>query len=158
MTKTMITPEQLFELHSRLTEEARKLMERKNADYSSASRDPFANFRMSGLLHVPPAIGAMLRMQDKMARLLSFIERGNLAVSEESWHDCVVDLINYSVILHGLLEELAAGKADPATPPQEPTRKATIRVAPAGAAEVEDIIKALANAVEALGFEVEATK
>lgn len=107
-----ITPQQLQDLHRILTEESRALMERKNADYKAGSGDPFANFRMSELLHIKPVLGAMLRMQDKMARLLAFIERGTLAVKEESWHDCVLDLINYSVIVHGLLEEMATKKEE----------------------------------------------
>lgn len=97
----------LLSLHKSMCEEGRALMVRKNADYKAASGDPFANFRMSQLLHLDPAIGAMLRMQDKMARVLSFVERGELSVSEESWHDCCIDLLNYSVILRGLLAERA---------------------------------------------------
>lgn len=117
-----ITPEKLLFLHESLCDEGRDLMTRKNADYKAGSNDPFHNFRMASLLHVDPAIGAMVRMQDKMARLVSFIERGTLAVKAESWHDCIVDLINYSVILHGLLDERktvverlegATDKADP---------------------------------------------
>lgn len=104
-----ITREQLQDLHRDLAFEALDLMKRKNADYG-ANADPFANFRMAQLLHIAPAVGAMLRMQDKMARLVSFIERGDLAVKEESWHDCIVDLINYSVILHGLLDEMKAAR------------------------------------------------
>lgn len=102
-----MTSADLQALHTRLCEQGRKLMERKNTDYKAGSGDPFANFRMASLLHVNPAIGAMVRMQDKMARLVSFIETGRLAVSEESWKDCIVDLINYSVILYGLLDELS---------------------------------------------------
>lgn len=103
LTKT--TPEQFRKLHRDLTEEALDLMARKNADYG-ADADAMANFRMSELLKIRPVLGAMLRMQDKMARLVSFIEKGHLAVVEESWHDCLIDLINYSVIVHGLLDEM----------------------------------------------------
>jgi hypothetical protein len=108
----MTTPEILLQSHADLTNEARDLMTRKNADYKAGSNDAFANFRMSSLLHVDPSIGCMLRMQDKMARLLAFIEKGTLAVKEESWHDCCIDLINYTVILHGLLREKATPKPD----------------------------------------------
>ena len=107
-TNAVISSAQLIDLHFRLCEEARGLMERKNSDYKAGSGDPFANFRMAALLHIRAEMGAMLRMQDKMARLLSFMERGTLAVKEESWHDCILDLINYSVIIHGLLDEVVA--------------------------------------------------
>ena len=99
-----MTREQLLELHVDLSTEARDLMTRKNADYG-ASTDPFANFRMSALLHLDPSMGVLLRMQDKMARLISFIEKGDLAVKEEGWHDAIIDVINYAVLLHGLLGE-----------------------------------------------------
>lgn len=105
-----ITREELQQLHERLCTEGRDLMARKNADYGATS-DPFANFRMASLLKIDPAVGAMLRMQDKMARLLSFLEKGRLEVSSESWHDCCVDLINYTVILHGLLGEKTEDRA-----------------------------------------------
>lgn len=95
---------QLLSLHRTLTEQARELMTRKNADYG-ANADPFANFRMSALLHIEPEFGVLLRMQDKMARLVSFLEKGELAVKEESWSDAIIDIINYSVLLCGLLRE-----------------------------------------------------
>jgi hypothetical protein len=94
----------LLSLHRTLTEQARELMTRKNADYG-ANADPFANFRMSALLHIEPEFGVLLRMQDKMARLVSFLEKGELAVKEESWSDAIIDIINYSVLLCGLLRE-----------------------------------------------------
>jgi hypothetical protein len=94
----------LLRLHETLTTQARELMTRKNADYG-ANTDPFANFRMSALLHIQPEFGVLLRMQDKMARLVSFLEKGELAVKEESWSDAIIDIINYSVLLCGLLRE-----------------------------------------------------
>lgn len=110
-TPSQILPKQstmsrahLLRLHENLTEQARELMTRKNADYG-ANADPFANFRMSALLHIEPEFGVLLRMQDKMARLVSFLEKGELAVKEESWSDAIIDIINYSVLLCGLLQE-----------------------------------------------------
>lgn len=105
--KTGLTRPQLLKLHETLTQQARELMTRKNADYG-ANADPFANFRMSALLHIQPEFGVLLRMQDKMARLVSFLEKGQLAVKEESWSDAIIDIINYSVLLCGLLQENAA--------------------------------------------------
>ena len=97
---------ELISLHKQLAAEAVELMNKKNADYGADS-DAFANFRMSALLKVDPSIGLMLRMQDKMARLLSFITKGKLEVDGEGWHDSIIDLINYAVLLHGLLGEKA---------------------------------------------------
>lgn len=100
------SPEGLFKLHEKLCSQARELMTRKNQDYGSDA-DAYRNFRMSELLRLKPSQGVLLRMQDKMARIVSFLEKGKLVVSEESWRDCCVDLLNYTVILCGLLEEEA---------------------------------------------------
>jgi len=99
MTKT-----ELLEMHKTLCADALDLMQRKQADYANGT-DPFHNFRMSKLLHIPEAKGVLLRMQDKMARMVSLIDRGDLKVADESMTDTIIDLINYSVILHGLLKE-----------------------------------------------------
>lgn len=99
-----MTQSELLELHKTLCDKGRELMQRKNADYANGA-DAFANFRMSKLLHIPEAKGVLLRMQDKMARMVSLIDRGDLKVKDESMTDTIIDLINYSVILHGLLKE-----------------------------------------------------
>ena len=99
-----MTRQDFNDFHVKMCSEAFELMKRKNADYGGAA-DPFANFRMSALLGLNPEDGVLLRMQDKMARIVSFLRKGDLAVKEESWRDACVDLVNYSVILAGLLTE-----------------------------------------------------
>lgn len=94
----------LTNLFDNLTGEAKGLLTTKNADYG-ADTDAFHNFRMASLLQLDPALGVMLRMLDKQARLLNFIKKGRLELTTESWRDCCVDLINYTVILCGLLIE-----------------------------------------------------
>lgn len=107
-----MTRQDLMNLHDHLSKTAREIIERKNSDYG-ANTDPFANFRMSKLIHLEPEFGVLLRMQDKMARLVSFLEKGELKVKEESWKDSILDLINYSVILCGLLVERTEPKKEP---------------------------------------------
>lgn len=99
-----MTRKELLEMHVALCNLGRELMEAKSNDYSNGA-DPFHNFRMSALLHIPACKGVMLRMQDKMARLVSFIDRGDLKVKDESVTDTIIDLINYSVILNAMLKE-----------------------------------------------------
>jgi hypothetical protein len=99
-----MTREEFKALHETLCKRAFDLMVLKNQDYGG-NTDPFANFRMSALLHLKPALGVLLRMQDKMARLISFIEKGELKVTKESWDDACVDVLNYTIILAGLLYE-----------------------------------------------------
>jgi len=47
-----ISTYELLKLHTSLTEEARKLMEKKNTDYRAVGGDPFGNFRMARLMRL----------------------------------------------------------------------------------------------------------
>lgn len=107
----------LLEQHDELCKSAKDLMTRKNHDYTSGSGDPFANFRGSSYLGIDPVLGVMLRMQDKMMRVRTFAEKGELKVKDEGVKDALVDLINYTVLMYGLISE---GK--PATTTKEPDR------------------------------------
>ena len=80
-------------------------MVRKNSDYKAGSGDPFANFRSARWLRCSPETGILLRVQDKMSRIVCFLERGELAVSEESVQDSCIDAVNYLLILSAMLEE-----------------------------------------------------
>jgi len=88
--------------HFQLTEDCRKIMAAKNHDYTSDG-DPLANFRASTVLDVDPAIGLLLRCLDKFKRLQTFASVGKLAVKNESQVDAVMDVINYMVLLDGLM-------------------------------------------------------
>lgn len=93
---------QLLGLHAKLTDDARKLMVVKNQDYGTGD-DPFRNFRRRGLL------GILVRMEDKLARLETFVERGDLKVVDEQVRDTVIDIINYAVLFEGYNDD-ANGK------------------------------------------------
>lgn len=101
----MFTSEDLDNLHIELCAKANSIMKTKNHDYSGASGDPFANFRGSTFLGISPEIGILLRCQDKFQRIRTFVNKGELAVKEESVMDAVVDTINYMVLLAGLMRE-----------------------------------------------------
>ena len=92
----------LLKSHYDLCDAARELMVRKNHDYRGGSGDPFANFRGSTAFDISPAVGLMLRMQDKLMRIKTFEQKGELHVQGEGIRDAVLDLINYSVLLYGL--------------------------------------------------------
>lgn len=96
---------QLLDLHEKTCEKCREIMKAKNTDYCGGSGDPFANFRISEMLGVHPAIGIMMRMTDKMQRIKSFVKNGTLAVRAESFEDACDDLVNYAILLKGLLIE-----------------------------------------------------
>lgn len=88
----------LLTLHTRITAAARDLMLRKNHDYTSGSVDPLANFRYAELLNVPLRRGILIRIFDKIKRLVTFIEVGIALVCTEKVEDTVIDAINYLVL------------------------------------------------------------
>lgn len=116
----MLSPKGLIALHRFMTEKGREIMVRKNADYG-ANVDPFANFRMSSLVGVDNAKGILVRILDKIARVVSFIDKGMLQVKDESVEDSIIDAINYFVLLRGiLLNETQAEEINTApTPPTQ---------------------------------------
>jgi hypothetical protein len=74
-----MTREDLFKLHSEICQEALELMRKKNNDYACSA--------------------------DPLSRISTFLNRGELSLSNESVYDAIVDMINYSVILAGLLKD-----------------------------------------------------
>lgn len=98
-----MTQAELLALHESLCGSARA--------FYGADNDPFSNFRATGILGIAPALGILVRMLDKIARVQSFIERGELAVKNEPVQDALIDIINYAVLLAGLIEE-SHGRTD----------------------------------------------
>lgn len=82
-----------------------ELVRAKNHDYTVGSDDPYANFRLAELEGISPEVGVMVRIQDKMQRIRSFIHTYELAVKEESVEDALNDVIGYIEILRGLFRE-----------------------------------------------------
>ena len=72
--------------------EARELFKKKNADYG----DAFAKYGL---------IGVLVRMEDKIQRVLSIKKNGIHLVSAESLRDTLIDLHNYSAMALLLLDE-----------------------------------------------------
>ena len=72
--------------------EALALFERKNADYG----DAFATYG---------PIGVIMRMGDKIKRLISVSQREIILVNDESILDTLMDLHNYSAMAIMLLRE-----------------------------------------------------
>ena len=105
-----MTRDELFALHDKICREAKELMEKKNNDYASTA-DPFMNFRRAEYLGFSTAeLGVLIRMTDKMSRISTFLNRGELCLKNESVYDAIVDMINYSVILAGLLKDRETNK------------------------------------------------
>lgn len=99
-----MTKDELFKLHEDMCVSALELMKKKNADYAGGGSDPFANFRRAEALGVCSTEQAFLvRMTDKMSRLATYSNNGKLIVEDETVHDTLIDMINYSVLLAAYL-------------------------------------------------------
>lgn len=83
---------------------AMDITKKKNADYTGESADPFANFSICQHLGICPVeMGFLVRMTDKLSRVTSFAQKGELQVKDESVTDTLTDLANYSCLLAGYL-------------------------------------------------------
>jgi hypothetical protein len=114
-----MTTQQLLELHDKTCGICRQVMEKKNTDYCGGSNDPFANFRITEVFGVHPATGLMIRMLDKMQRIRSYVANGSMAVKSETFMDATEDLVNYAILLKGLLIELSLTE-EPSTDSEVP--------------------------------------
>ena len=99
---------ELLQIHDQLSKAGKALMEAKNHDYAGGdgSQDAFLNFtRVEKLGITTTEQGFLVRMTDKLSRMITFVESGKLKVSDESFKDTVVDLINYCVLLYAYVSE-----------------------------------------------------
>lgn len=93
----------LLMLHEETCARARSIMEKKNRDYSGGTDCIFANFEASAVLGVRPEIGILMRCMDKFQRIRSFVATGKLHVENEGVEDAIEDVINYMILLKGLI-------------------------------------------------------
>ena len=103
-----MTTDELLEMHKDTCEQARKIMAAKNHDYT-AGGSPFANFEGSLYLGIDPVLGILLRVQDKMKRIETFVRQGTLAVKSESVDDAISDIVNYMILAKGIISERKSG-------------------------------------------------
>lgn len=85
-----------------LLKEIGELHDRKQKDYG-ADDDPFANLRASEKWGIPPWLGALVRLNDKVTRLQSFARKRQLA--NESAEDSMRDIAVYAIIALVLYEQ-----------------------------------------------------
>ena len=107
----------LLKLHDETCAKARAIMESKNNDYTGGERatDALANFKSASALGLHPVTGLLLRTQDKLMRIRSFVADGALRVTGETVTDACDDLLNYAILCKALLLEEAQQltRADP---------------------------------------------
>lgn len=91
-------PEEFFEKFLDLQRRDFDIARQKNHDYAG-TKDALDNFREFGFL------GVIVRMNDKMKRLIHFVNEGNLEVSNESISDTLSDLRVYAIIAEIIYEQ-----------------------------------------------------
>jgi hypothetical protein len=74
----------------------------KQHDYG-IDEDPFANIRASQEFGVAPWVGAVIRLNDKVTRIKSFVKKGEL--KNEPIIDSFMDVAVYALIAAILFEE-----------------------------------------------------
>jgi len=102
-----LTRDELLNVHDMICSEAADLMRKKNMDYGSDG-NVFLNFTMTEAMGLGTTVqGILIRMADKISRLRSFDERGEL--QNESARDAVIDIVNYAILVHAykLQEQIA---------------------------------------------------
>ena len=82
-------------------------MEVKNNDYTGGKEadDVFANFRCSTILDVHPVTGILMRVMDKIQRIKTFTNDGQLSVTKETVDDACEDIINYAILAKAMLKQ-----------------------------------------------------
>lgn len=78
-----------------IVDEIVAMHDKKQQDYGSDG-DPLANVRASEHFGIPAWVGCMVRANDKMKRLQTFAQKGELV--NESVEDSLLDLAVYSII------------------------------------------------------------
>jgi hypothetical protein len=107
----MISKEHLLEMRKRLNEKADEILVSKGNDYNAAqqeSGDTLFNLRVCALMGIVPSPvdGILVRMSDKLMRLVSLTRPGTVQrVTDESLEDTVIDLRNYADYVLAMVKE-----------------------------------------------------
>ena len=87
-----------------IVKEMVELHDRKNRDY--AGSDYLSNFLMCEKhMGVPAWIGCIIRLSDKMARIMNLAKTDEVSVGDETITDTLMDLAVYSIITRILYED-----------------------------------------------------
>jgi len=98
--------EELFNHHTKITNQALHIMKMKNNDYAGKSgTTPFANFERCEAMGIcSTETGFLVRMTDKLSRLSTFASDGKLLVTNEGYEDAILDIINYCILFSAYIE------------------------------------------------------
>ncbi len=86
-----------------------ELHDRKNRDY--AGSEYLSNFLMcEKYIGIPAWKGCLIRLSDKMSRIMNIARTGEISVSDETITDTLMDLAVYAIVTRILYENFKAGK------------------------------------------------
>jgi hypothetical protein len=127
------------------------ITKKKNADYAGKGGDAFNNFtRVEALGIATTEQGFVTRMTDKLSRIISFMQNGELQVKDESVEDTLLDLANYCVLMAGYLKSKKDATSIVAVGPNTGSVTITTTSSSANAPQrnmgMPEVAKALANA------------
>lgn len=91
----------------KILDELKDLHSRKNQDY--ANEDPLSNLKMCERGGLPGWKGVIVRLTDKISRLLSFMQKESYAVKDESVEDTLRDTAVYAILGLILYRESKSG-------------------------------------------------
>lgn len=99
--------ENLLDLHKETAEKCLNIMEKKNHDYTGGEdHDALKNFKQCERMGICSAEkGILVRMIDKIMRLSTYAEKDDLKVGDEGAMDTIHDIINYSILLKGMIKD-----------------------------------------------------
>lgn len=97
--------QQFLDYHNGCLERMAEIVKIKNADYTANNDDPFSNFSTVEKLEIcNTETGFLVRMNDKFARLRSFVKNGSLLVKDESVEDTLLDMANYCILFSAYIK------------------------------------------------------
>lgn len=100
-----MTKNDYLEYHRSMCNKMVEIAKAKNADYTGAIEDPFANFSRVNILGIcSTEQGFLVRMNDKFSRIISFVQKGIFEVKDESVEDTLLDLANYAILMSGYIK------------------------------------------------------
>jgi len=100
-----MTKDEFFKFQEQMFKKMMDITKKKNADYAGVDDNPFANFiRCEQLGICSTETGFLTRITDKLARIASFVKKGELQVKDESVEDTLMDLANYCILMMGYLK------------------------------------------------------
>ncbi len=96
------------ERFNQIVNEMVELHDRKNRDY--AGNDYLSNFLMCERMGILAWKGSLIRLSDKMSRLMNIARTGEVSVSDETIIDTLTDLAVYAIVTRILYENSKASK------------------------------------------------